>query len=272
MPSTDYRNDDALLEALAGAALKAGAVIMQIREAGFEASFKADHSPVTAADLASEALLRTELAAILPGIPVIAEEAVSQGLGETPASTFLLVDPLDGTREFVGASGEFTVNIGLIVEGVPTLGIIYAPAVGKLYAGDASASAAFLAHRAPGSEPDRATWRPIKCRPMPATGLIAVASRSHLDPATEALLAGLDVATRMSCGSALKFGVVAEGRADIYPRLGTVCEWDVAAGHAIILAAGGTVLRPDGTALPYGRTAESYLVPAFIVRGAEGNG
>ena len=103
---------------------------------------------------------------------------------------------------------------------------------------------------------------------MPVTGLIAVASRSHFDPATEALLAGLDVAERISCGSALKFGVVAEGKADIYPRLGTVCEWDVAAGHAIIVAAGGTVLRPDGTPLTYGRTAESYLVPAFIVRGS----
>ena len=274
MPSTASRDNADLLEALAGAALKAGAIVMQIREAGFEASFKSDQSPVTAADLASEALLHAELAAILPGIPVIAEEAVSQGEGETPAITFLLVDPLDGTREFVGASGEFTINIGLIVDGVPTLGIIYAPAVGKLYAGDASASgpAAFLAHRAPGSAPDRASWQPIKCRPMPAKGLVAVASRSHFDPATEALLAGLDVAERISCGSALKFGVVAEGRADIYPRLGTVCEWDVAAGHAIILAAGGTVLRPDGTALPYGRTAESYLVPAFIVRGAEGNG
>ena len=266
MPSTAYRDDLDLLEALAGAALKAGAVVMQIRKAGFEAKFKADESPVTAADLASEALLRAELEAILPGIPVIAEEAVSQGAGETPASTFLLVDPLDGTREFVGASGEFTINIGLIVDGVPTLGIIYAPAVGKLYAGGASA---FLAHRAPGSLPDRASWQPIKCRPMPESGLIAVASRSHLDPATEALLAGLDVATRMSCGSALKFGLVAEGSADIYPRLGTVCEWDVAAGHAIILAAGGSVLRPDGTTLPYGRTEESYLVPAFIVRGAE---
>lgn len=272
MPSTAYRDDTSLIEALAGAALRAGVVIMQIREAGFEASLKADHSPVTAADLASEALLRAELAAILPGVPVIAEEAVSQGAGETPASTFLLVDPLDGTREFLGASGEFTINIGLIVDGVPALGIIYAPAIGKLYAGATASSegSAFRATRAPGSLPDRTGWEPIRCRPMPARGLIAVASRSHLDPATEALLAGLDIAERMSCGSALKFGVVAEGRADIYPRLGTVCEWDVAAGHAIILAAGGSVLRPDGTALPYGRTSESYLVPAFIVRGAQG--
>ena len=152
MPLTDYRNDSALLEALAGAALKAGEVVMQIREAGFEATLKADESPVTAADIASEALLRDELAMILPGIPVIAEEAVSRGAGEAPASTFLLVDPLDGTREFVGASGEFTINIGLIVDGIPVLGIIYAPAVGKLYVGGAGA---FLAHRAPGSAPDR---------------------------------------------------------------------------------------------------------------------
>ena len=249
--------DLALLAAFAQAALKAGSVILRIREEGMGARFKSDESPVTAADLASEELLRAELEAILPGVPVIAEEAVAEGRGERPANTFLLVDPLDGTREFIGASGEFTVNIGLVVDGLPTFGIVYAPAVERLYAGATFASGAaqaFRAQRSAGSAVDAAGWEPIACRPIPPRGIVAVASRSHLDADTAALLDGLDVAERLSVGSALKFGLVAEGRADIYPRLGPVCEWDVAAG---------------GTALPYGRTAENYRVPAFIAYGAE---
>ena len=255
-----------LLAAFADAALKAGEVILRIRAEGLTVNAKADQSPVTAADLAAEELLRGELARILPGVPVIAEEAVSQGRGEAPSRTFLLVDPLDGTREFVGSSGEFTVNIGLVENGVPTHGIVLGPAVGKLYAGAATgtASAAFAA----GPVADPSSWSPIRCRPMPEKGIVAVASRSHPDPGTEALLAELDIAERISCGSALKFGLVAEGRADIYPRLGTVCEWDVAAGHALVRAAGGSVSRPDGTPLPYGRTAESYRVTGFVARGA----
>ncbi|MCK0209667.1 3'(2'),5'-bisphosphate nucleotidase CysQ [Starkeya koreensis] len=258
-----------LLAALAGAALKAGEVILRIRAEGLDVARKSDESPVTAADLASEELLRGELARILPGIPVIAEEAVAQGKGEAPgtAGSFLLVDPLDGTREFIGASGEFTVNIGLVEQGVPVFGIVLAPAVGRLYAGAtfAGGAAAFLA----GLEPNPNFWAPIHCRPVPARGIVAVASRSHPDPGTEAILAGLDVAERISCGSALKFGLVAEGRADIYPRLGTVCEWDVAAGHALVRAAGGSVRRPDGSALPYGCTDADYRVHGFIARGAE---
>lgn len=264
-----------LLSGLAHAALKAGEVILRIRAEGAQVHTKADTSPVTAADLASEELLREELARLLPGVPVIAEEAVAQGRGEAPADTFLLVDPLDGTREFIGDSGEFTVNIGLVVDGVPRLGIVLAPAVGRLYAGmtplpegfrhdTTQASGAFVA----GLSADPAQWRPIRCRPVPERGLIAVASRSHLDEETKALLSGYDIAERISCGSALKFGLVAEGRADLYPRLGTVCEWDVAAGHALVLAAGGDVRRPDNSQLPYGRTRESYRVHGFIVRGA----
>lgn len=256
----------ATLAALAGAALKAGEVIMRIRAEGITVNAKSDHSPVTAADLAAEELLHAELARILPGVPVIAEEAVAQGKGEEPADAFLLVDPLDGTKEFIGASGEFTVNIGLVVEGVPAFGIVLAPAVARLYAGmtTAAGGAAFAA----GLEPNPDFWAPIFCRPIPEHGLVAVASRSHPDAGTEAILADLNVAERISCGSALKFGLVAEGRADIYPRLGTVCEWDVAAGHALVRAAGGSVCRPDGSPLPYGRTEAAYRVHGFIARGA----
>lgn len=257
-----------LLSALAGAALKAGEVILRIRAEGMTVERKSDESPVTAADLASEELLRAELARLLPGVPVIAEEAVAQGKGEAPADTFLLVDPLDGTREFIGASGEFTVNIGLVENGVPTFGIVLAPAVSKLYAGVTTADAggtAFLA----GLEAHPDFWAPIRCRPVPEKGLVAVASRSHLDAETTRFLADLDVAQSISCGSALKFGLVAEGRADLYPRFGTVCEWDVAAGHAVVRAAGGSVRRPDGSALPYGRTEADYRVNGFIARGAE---
>lgn len=262
-----------LLSALADAALKAGEVILRIRAkgmagGGMASASKSDASPVTAADLAAEELLRAELARLLPGVPVIAEEAVAQGAGEAPADTFLLVDPLDGTREFIGASGEFTVNIGLVEAGVPSVGIVLAPAVNKLYAGATTAQGgfAFLG----GRDAAPASWAPIRCRPVPEKGLVAVASRSHLDPDTSAFLADLDVAESISCGSALKFGLVAEGRADLYPRFGTVCEWDVAAGHAVVRAAGGSVRRPDGGALPYARTQADYRVHGFIARGAGG--
>ncbi len=272
-PSARSAADPALLTALAQAALKAGVDILRIRAEGMGTRYKADESPVTAADLAAEALLRAELAQLLPGVPVIAEEAVEQGRGETPADTFLLVDPLDGTREFIGASGEFTVNIALVEAGVPTLGVIYAPAVEKLYAGGSFASGearAFRAARAAGAAADAGSWEPIRCRPIPDAGIVAVASRSHLDPDTQELLASLDIGERISCGSALKFGLVAEGRADLYPRLSTVCEWDVAAGHALVRAAGGSVRRPDGNPLPYGRTEARYRVPAFVAYGAQG--
>lgn len=257
--------DPALLIGLAEAALAAGAVVMRIRAAGFEAGTKADESPVTAADLASEELLRARLERLLPGVPVIAEEAVSQGRGETPGSAFLLVDPLDGTREFIAERGEFTINIGLIENGLPTFGALYAPAVQRLYVG--GPEGAFCADLHPGAPAERQHWRPIACRPVPASGLVAVASRSHLDPDTAGLLEALDVKERVSCGSALKFGLVAEGLADIYPRLSPVCEWDVAAGHAILRAAGGSVTRPDGAQLAYGRTGERYIVPSFLARG-----
>ncbi|WP_306890918.1 3'(2'),5'-bisphosphate nucleotidase CysQ [Ancylobacter amanitiformis] len=261
-----------MLAALAQAALKAGAVILRIRAEGMQARLKTDESPVTAADLAAEELLRDELARLLPGVPVIAEEAVAEGRGETPADLFLLVDPLDGTREFVNARGEFTVNIGLVVDGVPAYGVVYGPAVEKLYAGAALVERrghAFRARRAAGAPVEATGWEQIRCRPMPEQGLVAVASRSHLDADTAALLDTLDVAERITIGSALKFGLVAEGSADLYPRLGTVCEWDVAAGHALLLAAGGSVRRPDGSPLPYGRTASQYRVPAFIAFGAK---
>lgn len=261
--------DAGLLAALADAALAAGTVIMRIRAEGCAAQAKADLSPVTAADLAAEELLRDWLHRLLPGVPVIAEEAVAQGRGEAPADSFVLVDPLDGTREFLSDNGEFTVNIGLIEQGRPVLGIVYAPAVGRLYAGRPG-SGAFRAERAPGAPADAANWTPIHCRQMPARGLVAAVSRSHLDTATQAFLADFDIAERISRGSALKFGLVAEGRADLYPRLGTVCEWDVAAGHALIAAAGGSVTRPDGSPLPYGRSDAGYRVPAFIARGAVG--
>lgn len=260
--------DPALLIGLAEAALAAGAVVMRIRAEGFEAGTKADESPVTAADLASEELLRARLDKLLPGVPVIAEEAVSQGRGETPGATFLLVDPLDGTREFIAERGEFTVNIGLIENGMPTFGALYAPAVERLYLG--GPEGAFRADLHPGAPAERELWRPIACRPVPTSGLIAVASRSHLDADTAHLLDALAVTERVSCGSALKFGLVAEGLADIYPRLSPVCEWDVAAGHAVLRAAGGSVTRPDGSPLPYGRTGERYLVPAFLARGRAG--
>lgn len=262
---TDTTPAASLLSALAEAALAAGSVVMRIRAEGFEARVKADQSPVTAADLASEELLRARLEALAPGVPVIAEESEAAGRHAVPGASFFLVDPLDGTREFVAENGEFTINVALVEDGVPTFGVIYAPAVQRLYAG--GPEGAFRADLHPGAAAERHLWRPLACRTAPDDGLVAVASRSHLDPETARLLAALPVLQTVSCGSALKFGLVAEGAADIYPRLSPVCEWDVAAGHALLRAAGGSVTRPDGTPLPYGRAAERYLVPAFLARG-----
>lgn len=236
---------DALLENVIRITRQAGEVVMAIYSTDFAVRGKEDASPVTAADEQAEAVIVPALKALLPGVPVVAEEAVAGGQIPQVSARFWLVDPLDGTKEFVSRNGEFTVNIALIEDGVPVLGVVLAPALGRLFAGAAGVGA-FVE--------DAQGRRPIACRAVPAEGLTVVASRSHGDAAAlDAFLGGRKVASLASAGSSLKLCLVASGEADLYPRLGRTMEWDIAAGHAVVLAAGGMVCRLDGEPLGYGK-------------------
>jgi 3'(2'), 5'-bisphosphate nucleotidase len=237
-------NPQALLQALLALADKAGREIMRHYLADVSVSVKADQSPVTAADEAGEAIILEGLAALTPKIPVVAEEAVAKGripdVGDAP---FWLVDPLDGTKEFIQKRGEFTVNIGLVEARLPVLGVVLAPAIDTAWWGAFGLGA--MRRKAGVTEP-------IAVRAAPADGkLIAVASRSHRDAMTDAWLAEHAITETMSWGSSLKFCAVADGRADVYPRFGRTMEWDTAAGHAVLRAAGGDVVTTTGEPFLY---------------------
>lgn len=240
-----------------------GDVIMEIYETDFDVEIKSDNSPVTAADGASEAIILKALSEIAPDIPIVAEEqCAAEGFPEFEGTTFWCVDALDGTKEFIHKRGAFTVNIGLIIDGTPALGLVYAPARDVLYrgticptTGDSSAEAV----REGGVRAD------ITVRPAPDNGLTVVGSASHqVKDAMDAFLADHDVHEMIAIGSSLKFCLVAEGKADIYPRFGPTCEWDIAAGHAVLSAAGGSVKNFDGSPMPYKKAAENYLNGPFL--------
>jgi 3'(2'), 5'-bisphosphate nucleotidase len=259
--------DGKLLDELTTIVSAAGAAILATREGPCATWTKADQSPVTAADHAAQAAILDGLARVLPDVAVVSEEAaLPAGLSDL-GDTFILVDPLDGTREFIAGRGEFTVNVAIIVQGRPRLGIVAAPAQGLLWRGIAGLGAERL--RLPAGQPAGAAEErtAVRTRKAPGSGLIAVASRSHLDPQTEAFLTRLPVGERLACGSAVKFCQVAEGAADVYPRLSTTCEWDVAAGHAVLVAAGGTVMTAAGGPLGYGRASANFRVPNFVAWG-----
>ena len=224
-----------------------------------DAATKADGSPVTAADQAAEDIILPALRALTPDIPVVSEEEASKGLSpEVTGSRFWLVDPLDGTREFLNGNGEFTVNIALIEHGVPVLGVVVVPALGDTYAG--AAGAAVLE--------DKSGERAISIRSVPEDGLTVVGSRSHGDAeAMEKFLDGRKIAAFRAAGSSLKLCLIARGEADLYPRLGTTMEWDIAAGHAVLRAAGGRVETIDGKAFTYGKAG--YKNPHFVAVGGE---
>lgn len=223
---------------------------------------KADQSPVTAADEASEAAILEGVARLLPDVPVVSEESVDASQTRFDGS-FLMVDPLDGTREFLAGRDEFTVNLAIITHGVPIAGIIAAPKRGQLWRGIVGVRAERLRLLE-----DRADQpQMIRTRRWPGQGAVAAVSRSHFDAATDAFLTSLGSITRSTSGSAIKFCQIAEGTADVYPRLATTCEWDVAAGHALVVAAGGAVKSPQGLPLAYGRATENFRVPAFIAWG-----
>lgn len=257
--------DTQLLEALVTAAIEAGRAAFAIYQSDFEVLTKQDQSPVTAADHAAEKVILEHLAKAAPGILVVAEEQVAAGLGPTAGgATFFLVDPVDGTKEFIQKRGDFTVNIALIRDGEPVLGVVYAPAKSKLYAGDAVNGIAFTAAQSP-DETAQAARSPMRTRALPAAGLTVVASRSHRTPETDAYLSKVKVADLVSVGSSLKFCLVASGEADFYPRFGPTMEWDTAAGHAVLSAAGGLVVNLDGSPFRYGKPG--FRNPYFLAAG-----
>lgn len=249
-----------LLDTLHAIALDAGEAIKEVYNSDFKVDSKDDRSPVTEADRRAEDLITARIKSdIGDTYPIIGEEAFSDGHAPNVSGTpFWLVDPLDGTKEFISRNGEFTVNIALIDGGRPILGVVHAPAIDQTYMG--SPHGAFAALHGAGP-------KPIQCRPWPANGLSALVSRSHKSPETEEFLKDYTIKEEISSGSSLKFCVVARGVADIYPRLGRTMEWDTAAGHAVLHAAGGSVTDMDGRELTYGKPG--FENPFFIAKGVE---
>ena len=253
-----------MLDILEKAALEAGKAILDVYNAGPNVSFKDDQSPVTEADERAEAIILAELAAAFPDIPVVAEESVAAGrIPDIAGKSFFLVDPLDGTKEFINRRNDFTVNIALIEEGVPVAGIVYAPARGVAYAAADGKACKFDVD----ADFNVTGRQPIGCRAR-GEALTAVASRSHNSPETVAFLEENGITDYTSVGSSLKFCLLAEGIADVYPRFGRTMEWDTAAGDAVLRAAGGRVTRTDGSALVYGKTKQAddsdFANPHFI--------
>lgn len=243
---------------------EAGIAIMEIYNSDFASRSKDDASPVTDADELAEAIILAGLERILPGVPVLAEESFSAGFRPEIGSAFILVDPVDGTKEFINKNGEFTVNIALIENRAPTAGCVYAPAKERIYIGGTRAWAGNLK---PGEAVIASHMAPIHTRAKPAAGLTGVMSRSHADAATLAFADAAGVTERTSAGSSLKFCLIAEGLADVYPRFGPTREWDTGAGHAVLNAAGGAVLTPEDEPFVYAKTETEYLNGAFVAWG-----
>ena len=246
---SNYRN--ALALQLAQIASEAGRIVESYRGGRASIGIKPDQSPVTDADRDSEIAIREGLAAIFPDVEIVAEESFDAKHPPAAKRSFFLVDPLDGTREFITGRDEFTINIALVEDGIPVVGCVYAPALHRIYT---AGTAALRAELIPGRKiASLDQFKPIATSACPPQGLRALTSRSHGDDATAAMLDRLQVASRDACGSALKFCTIAEGAADVYPRFAPTMEWDTAAGQAILIAAGGSVLAPDGTPLRYAK-------------------
>ncbi len=255
-------DDEDLIAALRLIAERAGKIVLAyyVDLEDIEVRAKADASPVTEADEAAETFILTALKTLTPGIPAVSEEAAAAGQApNVSGGLFWLVDPLDGTREFLAGNGEFTVNIALIQGGEPIAGVVHAPALAMTWAGAGPGSAIF-------SQTDHPSM-PIAARKLPEDGAVVVASRRHGDVEDlDRFLADYDVAEQLEAGSSIKFCLVASGKADLYPRFGRTMEWDTAAGHAVLLAAGGSVTRADdGRPLTYAKPG--FENPHFIARG-----
>lgn len=259
----DHATMVALLEPLTALAVEAGTAILAVRRGALGVEEKADGSPVTQADLAADRIIASGLARLAPGVQTLSEERADETRAPF-ADMFFLIDPLDGTKEFIAGRDEFTVNIALVADGTPVLGVVGAPALGRVWRG-------LLGHGA-----ERISYgsvnrgvEPIRTRALPAPGnpWIAAVSRSHAEARTDAFIDSRPGAVRQVLGSAIKFCRVADGGVDIYPRLSPTCEWDVAAGHAVIVAAGGKVTDAQGSALRYGTGRKGFILPDFIAWG-----
>jgi 3'(2'), 5'-bisphosphate nucleotidase len=254
----------ALMEPLTDLVIRAGAAILAVNRRAMKVDGKADGSPVTEADMAADRIIGEGLARLVADVPVLSEERTHLARPHY-AGSFFLIDPLDGTKEFVAGRNEFTVNLALVVNGTPLLGIIGVPAMDLIWRGLVGRGAERLTTGAAQARVVTA----IHTRPVPPSGdpWIAAVSRSHGDARTEAFIAARPGAVRQVLGSAVKFGRVAEGGADIYPRLSPTCEWDVAAGHAIVTAAGGKVTDSHGAPVHFGTGRKDFIVPEFIAWG-----
>lgn len=259
----DHSAPDDLAAFLGEIAVAAGAAIVAATARGITIDTKDDGSPCTAADHAAEAVIMAALKAGAPGCLIVSEESVEAGGAIT--GSFFVVDPLDGTRDFIAGESDYSVNIAAIRNGRPIAGAVFAPRLHQLYLGG---SRAYVVTVAPGDAlPGSGAWRPITTRPAPAAGLVALASRRHGDIESEALLARLPIQAVERRASALKFCLVASGVADIYPRFGATREWDTAAGEAVLIAAGGRMLTPDGGTFSYGHAEQGFLNGPFIALG-----
>ncbi|MEE8626527.1 MULTISPECIES: 3'(2'),5'-bisphosphate nucleotidase CysQ [Methylobacterium] len=249
---------DVVAARLAGIAAAAGEILREFERGGCSHRLKADGSPTSQADLAAEALIVAALGETWPGIPVIAEETAAEA---APAALFFLVDPLDGTKDFLKGTGEYTVNIALVAGERPVAAALAAPALGRVWAAGAGAAEAALVEGRPGP------FRPVSARPLPPEGMTALVSRSHGEAADEACLAGLPIGRRRGVSSALKFGLLACGEGDVYVRCGPTMEWDTAAGDHILTQAGGCLVGPDGRPFGYGRRPGQYRNGPFAAFG-----
>jgi 3'(2'), 5'-bisphosphate nucleotidase len=246
-----------LLDNVIAIVREAGTAILDVYGRDFDVRSKSDASPVTDADERAESLILRALAKLTPDVPAVSEEAAAKGQVPDVSHRFWLVDPLDGTKEFLSRNGEFTVNVGLIENGIAVLGVVFAPALDRLFAGAIHLTA---------FTQQAGEQRPIACRPAPPEGITVVSSRSHADAdALRSFLAGHRVASTATAGSSLKFCLIAAGEADLYPRLGRTMEWDTAAGHAVVAAAGGRVTQLNGENLIYGKSG--FVNPHFMAAG-----
>ena len=255
---------DQLALAFARICNAASGIVMQVYNSDFETRQKSDASPVTQADEAAEAIILEALAKTLPGVPILAEESFEAGIKPSIGSEFLLVDPVDGTKEFINKNGQFTINIALISNRAPIAGAVYAPALNRIFLGGRQA---FCGDLEPGSDALETCLIAANARRFGSEPRTAVMSRSHADEQTLAFAKAEGITETISAGSSLKFCMLAEGKADLYPRFGPTMEWDTAAGHAVLNAAGGRVENPDGTPFCYGKVETGFLNGPFIARG-----
>jgi 3'(2'), 5'-bisphosphate nucleotidase len=263
-PVIDRDTAARLMEPLTDLVIRAGAAILAVDRHAMKVDGKQDGSPVTEADFAADRIIGEGLARLVPAVPAVSEER--ECLAHSPfRGSFFLIDPLDGTKEYVAGRSEFTVNLALVANGTPLLGIIGAPALGLIWRGLVGQGAERLTIS--GSSAEVAEAIQTRRMPQPGQPWIAAVSRSHGDTRTEAFIDRRPGAIRSELGSAVKFARVAEGTADIYPRLAPTCEWDIAAGHAIVTAAGGRVADAQGAPLKFGHRTKDFIVPEFIAWG-----